>query len=179
MAELATLARPYANAVFDLARSGKALDGWSRALTLLAAAAEAPAIRRLIDAPDLSAEVKAAKLIEVLGDELDDRGRNLVRLLARNKRLDLLQEIREQFEARKAEAEKMLDVEVVSAFELTAEQSERLRDVLQRRFSKEINLSGRVDPDVIGGVVIRAGDTVIDGSIRGRLGKLAETLQRI
>jgi F-type H+-transporting ATPase subunit delta len=179
MAEQATLARPYANAVFDLARSGNALDRWSRALSLLAAAGDEPAIRRLIDAPDQSAEVKAAKLVDVLGDELDDQGRNLVRLLARNKRLDLLREIHEQFEARKAEAERVLDVEVVSAFDLTAEQSERLRDVLQRRFSKEINLSGRVDPDVLGGVVIRAGDTVIDGSIRGRLGKLAETLQRI
>jgi F-type H+-transporting ATPase subunit delta len=179
MAELATLARPYANAIFDLAHGGKVLERWSRALTQLAAVSEESAVRRMIEAPDLTAEVKAGKVIELLGDELDVHGRNLVRLLARNKRLGLLGEIREQFEHRKAEAEKVLDVEVVSAFELTTEQSERLRDVLQRRFSKEINLSGRVDPDVIGGVVIRAGDTVIDGSIRGRLGKLAETLQRI
>ena len=178
MAEQATLARPYANAVFDIARGDGALDAWSRVLSLLAGVAEQAVVRRLLDAPDVAAEVKAAKLVELLGDELNDRARNLVRLLARNKRLDLLPEIREQFEVRKAESERVLDVEVVSAFELSAEQSERLRDVLQRRFEKEINLSGRVDPDVLGGAIIRAGDTVIDGTVRGRLDKLAETLQR-
>jgi F-type H+-transporting ATPase subunit delta len=178
MAEQATLARPYANAVFDLARTDNSLDAWSQVLALLAGVSAEPPVRRLLDAPDRPAEVKAAKLIELLGDALNDRARNLVRLLARNKRLDLLAEIHEQFEVRKAEAEKMLDVEVVSAFELTAEQSARLRDVLQRRFAKEINLTGRVDAAVLGGAIIRAGDTVIDGSVRGRLDKLAEALQR-
>lgn len=178
MAELATLARPYANAVFDLARADQALDGWSRMLTFLAVVAEDPRVRSLLDSPDLPSEVKGHKLAELCGDELNDKARNLVGLLARNKRLDVIDELRAQFEERKAEAERVLEVEVVTAYELSEEQSEKLRNALQRKFDREVSLSGRVDPEVIGGAVIRAGDTVIDASLRGRLNRLAETLQR-
>ncbi len=178
MAELATLARPYANAVFELAQADQALDAWSRILALLAAASEDPRVRRLLDSPDLAAEVKAHKLSGLCGDELNDKARNLVGLLARNKRLDVIDEIRAQFEDRKAEAERMLEVEVVTAYEMSPEQSEKLRSALQRKFDREVSLTGRVDSQVIGGAVIRAGDTVIDASLRGKLNKLAETLQR-
>ncbi|MEQ8858262.1 MAG: F0F1 ATP synthase subunit delta [Pseudomonadales bacterium] len=178
MAELATLARPYANAVFDLAKSDRALDAWSRMLALLAAASVEPRVRRLLDSPDLAAQAKAHRLAELCGDELNDKARNLVGLLARNKRLDIIDEIRGQFEERKAEAERVLEVEVVTAYELGDEQAETLRSALQRKFDREVNLTGRVDARVLGGAVIRAGDTVIDASLRGRLDKLAESLQR-
>lgn len=178
MAELATLARPYANAVFDLAKSSNALDRWSRMLAFLAAASEAPKVRRMLDSPDLPAEAKAHRLAEICGEALDDRARNLVGLLARNKRLNVIPEIREQFEARKAEAERVLDVEVITAYELSEDQAEKLRGALASRFDREVHLSGRTDPGIIGGAVIRAGDTVIDASLRGRLDKLAESLQR-
>jgi F-type H+-transporting ATPase subunit delta len=178
MAELATLARPYANAVFDLAKSSGDLDRWSRMLNFLALASEAPKVRQMFDSPDLPAEAKARKLAEICGEELDQRGRNLVGLLAQNKRLNVIPELREQFEARKAEAERVLDVEVVTAYELSQEQTDKLRQALASRFDREVQLTGRVDPAVIGGAVIRAGDTVIDASLRGRLDKLAESLQR-
>jgi F-type H+-transporting ATPase subunit delta len=178
MAELATLARPYANAVFDLAKSENALEQWSRMLSLLAAASADEKVRQMLESPDLSAEVKAHRLTEVCGDALNDRARNLAGLLARNKRLGVIGEVRDQFEARKAEEERVLEVEVITALELTAEQSDKLRDALARKFEREVNLTGRVDGHVLGGAVIRAGDTVIDASLRGRLDKLAESLQR-
>lgn len=178
MAEVATLARPYAKAVFELAKADRTLDQWSRMLTSLAGAAAAPKIRQLLDSPDLSAEVKARRLMDVCGEELNDRARALVEILARNKRLDAIDEIREQFEARKAEEERVLEVEVVTAHALSAEQSDKLREALARKFAREVNLTSRVDTQVIGGAMIRAGDTVIDASLRGRLDKLAESLQR-
>lgn len=178
MAELATLARPYANAVYDLAKSHNALDQWSRMLSFLAVASSDDKVRQVLESPDLPAEVKAHRLSDICGEELNDRARNLVGLLARNKRLDAIEEIRDQFEARKAEEERVLEVEVVTARELSVAQSDRLREALARRFQREVNLTGRVDEAVIGGAVIRAGDTVIDASLRGRLDKLAETLQR-
>jgi F-type H+-transporting ATPase subunit delta len=178
MAELATIARPYAKAVFDLAKSDNTLPQWSRMLSFLAMASVDPKVRTVLDSPDLSAEQKSARLADVCGDELNDRARNLVGLLARNKRLDVIEEIREQFEEHRAEEERVLDVEVITAYELSAEQSEKLRAALQRKFDREVNVTGRVDRDVIGGAVIRAGDTVIDASLRGRLDKLTEALQR-
>lgn len=178
MAEQATLARPYANAVFDLAKADNGLDQWSRMLAILAAAASEERVRRMLESPDLPAEVKAHRLVELCGDELNDKARNLVGLLASNKRLDVIEEMREQFEARKAEEERVLEVEVVTAWELSPEQSEKLRAALARKFDREVNLTGRVDDQVLGGAVIRAGDTVIDASLRGRLDKLAESLQR-
>ncbi len=178
MAELATLARPYANAVYDLAKSDNALDQWSRMLAFLAAAADVERMQLVLESPDLPAEVKARRLIDVCGEELNDRAKNLVRVLAANKRLNAISEVRDQFEIRKAEDERVLDVEVITACQLSAEQSDKLRQALARRFEREVNLSGRVDASVIGGAVIRAGDTVIDASLRGRLDKLAETLQR-
>ncbi len=178
MAELATLARPYAKAVFDLAKSEQALDRWSRMLAIITQVAEQEKVRQLLDAPDLSAEQKAQRLIELCGEALSDRAKALIHLLARNKRLNALGEIQEQFEARKAEAERVLEVEVISAYELSEAQSNALREALQRKFDREISLTGRTDPHLLGGAIIRAGDTVIDGTVRGRLDKLAEAMQR-
>jgi F-type H+-transporting ATPase subunit delta len=176
MAELATIARPYANAVFKLAKGEGALDRWSRMLGILAATAEHPVVERMLGSPDLPGTAKAFKLAEVCGDELDDRGKKFLQALAANDRLPLLEEISEQFEALKAEEQSSLDVEVVSAYPLSESESEKLKTALSGRFAKEIAIASRVDPELIGGVVIRAGDMVIDGSLRGRLNKLAETL---
>lgn len=179
MAELATLARPYANAVFDVAKHDGELDRWSRMLALLSAAAEAPAMRQLLAAPEVDELQKAYRLTEVCGDELNDRARRVVQVLATNRRLALLAEIREQFEALRAEEQASLDVTVTSAFALTEGQQSSLKNALHRRFNKEINMTSEVDSTLIGGAVIRAGDTVIDGSIRGRLSKLAENINRV
>ncbi len=178
MAELATLARPYANAVFDVAKQDDELDRWSRMLGFLAAAAADPKVSILLDAPEVADEQKAFRLAQVCGDELNDRARKLIQVLAYNKRLDLIDELREQYEQLRAAEEQTLDVEVISAFPLTSEQASAIGQALMTRYSKSINLTSMVDSGLLGGAVIRAGDTIIDGSVRGRLDKLAETLQR-
>ena len=178
MAEIATLARPYANATFDLARSNDRLENWSRMLGLLSAAAQTPEARALIGSPALPSEAKAHRLIDVVRDQLDNDGRRFVLVLADNKRLQLLPEIAAQFEARKAEAERVLDVEITAAASLSETQMNDYAQALERRFSQQVNITAVTDPSLVGGAVVRAGDTVIDGSVRGRLTRLVEALQR-
>ena len=172
------MARPYANAVFDLARSADRLAQWSAMLGLLARTIGTDEVRELIAAPSLNPAAKAHQLIDVVREEIDDRCRRFVHVLADNQRLGLLPEIAAQFEALKAEAEKTLDVEVTAAVELTDVQVDAYTQALRRRFDQDVNVSVEVDPGLIGGAVIRAGDTVIDGSVRGRLTRLVESLQR-
>jgi F-type H+-transporting ATPase subunit delta len=176
MAELATLARPYANAVFDLAKQDRALDGWSRMLMTLESATQHERVRTLLESPDLPAQAKAFQLADLCTSELDDRGRKFLQALAEHDRLDLLTEIRAQFEELRADEERLLEVEVVSAYPLTDTQSEALKRALYAKFDKDISIESRVDASLLGGAIIRAGDTVIDGSVRGKLTKLTETL---
>ncbi len=176
MAELATIARPYANAVFELAKRENALDQWSGMLGTLGATTEHETVALLLDSPDLPSAAKAFRLAELCGDELDDRGKKFLQALADHDRLSMIGEIRDQFETLRAEEQKSLDVEVISAFELTEAQSESLKSALNRRFEKDITIETRVDASLIGGAIVRAGDMVIDGSLRGKLNKLADTL---
>ena len=178
MAEIATLARPYANAVFDLARSAGRLTEWSPMLALLARAVETDQVRELVATPSLAPSVKAHQLIDVVREDIDDRCRRFVNVLADNHRLELLPEIAAQFEALKAEAEKTLDVEITAAVELTDQQVDSYTQALRQRFDQDVNVSVDIDPGLVGGAIVRAGDTVIDGSVRGRLTRLVESLQR-
>ncbi len=179
MAELATLARPYANAIFEVAKQDRLLDQWSRSLAFLAAAASEESVAAVLESPAVTDEQKAHTLAEVCGAEVSDKGRALVAVLARNNRLPLIEEIREQFDSLRAEEERTLDVEVVTAFELTETERQQLTESLKRRFDRDIQLTSTLDSSLVGGAIIRAGDTVIDGSVRGKLDKLAETLQRV
>ncbi len=178
MAELATLARPYANAVFALARQNRALDRWARRLAMLAAVAAEERMRALLQSPEVGAEQKVFHLADVCGEELGERGRNFLLVLARSGRLPLLGEIARRFDELKAAAERNLDVRVLSTYPLSDAQAEQLTEALQSKFGKRVRLSSEVDPGLLGGAVVRAGDTVIDGSVRGRLDKLAESLAR-
>ena len=176
MAELSTLARPYAKAVFEYAAAAGDLQSWSAMLTVAAEVTSQRAVGELLESPVFTAEQQAEKLIEILGDELTAQGSNLIRALSANRRLSLLPEINRQFAILKANREKSVDVEVVSAGELDSEQQVKLARALSARLEREVNLQVSVDKALIGGAVIRAGDTIIDGSLRGRLGKLAEAL---
>ena len=178
MAELATLARPYGNAVFALAQSASALPRWSRLLGILGAAVGEAQVKALIESPEIAAQTKAHRLAELCGDDIDPAGRQFLQVLSANGRLALLGEIQQRFEELKALEERTLDVEVRSAQPLSDSEAETLKAALQRRFDKEVTLSSAVDGDLLGGAVIRAGDMVIDGSVRGRLAKLAETMAR-
>lgn len=177
MAELTTLARPYAKAAFEVALAGDALGNWSKMLTMSAAVSGDEVVSSLLKSPALSSEQVADSFLQVCGDELDAKGKNFIRLLAENKRLVLLPQISQLFEVLKANQEKSVDVEVTAAFEISSEMSSKLTESLKKRLQREINMVTRVDQGLIGGVVIRAGDTVIDSSVRGKLSKLAESMK--
>ena len=178
MAEFATLARPYANAAFDVAKSAGRLEEWSRGLNLLALAGEDPNLKAMIQSPTATTAEKAFKLAELFRDDLLNSVRQFVHVLAENKRLSLLAEITTQFEVRRAEEARTLDVEVTTAVPLSDSEQNRFQEILERRFEQQINLTTAVDETIIGGAHIRAGDTVIDGSLRGRLAKLGEAFAR-
>lgn len=176
MSQLTTLARPYAKAAFEVALSGKSLSSWSAMLDLLGAVARHETVARYLSSPSLSAQQQAATIIELCGDELNVQAQNFLNLLAENKRLLLLPEIHRLFEELKASQEKTIDVEVTTAFALSGSAQENLAQSLKIRLQREVNINTHIDKRLIGGLVVRAGDLVIDGSVRGRLNKLAEAM---
>ena len=176
MAELSTLARPYAKAAFEYARDNGQLAQWSEQLGTAAAVTLDSAMEAVLNNPALTAEQQAQTLNEVCGDTVGAQARNFIAILASNKRLALLPEIHSLFAQYKANQEKSVDVEVVSAFDLADATRDRLADVLGRKLEREVKVSTSTDSDLLGGVLIRAGDLVIDGSVRGRLNKLAEAM---
>jgi F-type H+-transporting ATPase subunit delta len=176
MAETSTLARPYAKAAFEYALGKGLLADWSGQLATAAAVAAADGMARVLDNPALTSEQQASTLNEVCGDSTGTELKNFVSVLSANKRLPLLPEISRQFELYKAAQEKAVDVEVISAFDLPEATVGRLADVLGRKLERQVKVSSSTDRDLLGGVLIRAGDTVIDGSVRGRLNKLAEAM---
>lgn len=175
MAELITLARPYAKAAFEQACEKGNLEQWSDSLGLLVALVNVPKVESLLQSPAFTAAQKSDELIKLCGD-LGESLQNFVRILAENKRLPLLPLVREVFESLKAEYEKTLDVEIVSAFELTDVIEQKLAKSLSARLSCAVNVKSSVDKSLIGGAIIHAGDTVIDSSVRGRLEKLSEAM---
>ena len=176
MAELRTLARPYAKAVFSFAVEAGALDQWSASLELLSAVVQQAPIRKLLASPELTTEQQAATIIDVCGESLDDKSRNFVSLLAENRRLPLLPFIYAQFRDLKAAQEATVDVELISASPLDDQQCQKISQALSSRLERRVNVAVSVDQSLIGGVLVRAGDTVIDGTVRGRLSKLAQAL---
>lgn len=176
MAELATLARPYARAAFDQADQDGALQEWLESLQLLGAVSQQDKIRQLYNSPTTTAAQQSQVMIEVCGDKLGAKAQNLVRLLAENGRLSLLPEVARQFEQLKSNRERTVEVEIASAFDIDAETEKKLAAALQKKLDREVTVNSSVDKELLGGVVIRAGDVVIDGSIRGKLGKLSEVI---
>ncbi len=176
MAELTTLARPYAKAAFEQALATGTLPAWATALASAAHVANDPRVASLVASPSLTAAQKADTLIELCGDTLPAQARNFVRELAENKRLPLLPQVHELILAFKAAQERSVDLEVTSAFDIAPEQAERLADAIGRKLQRTVRVSTTVDKALIGGVVIRTADLVIDGSVRGRLAKLSEAM---
>lgn len=174
--EATTLARPYAKAAFSAACDSKALDRWSDALATAAATAAHPKVAGELASPSHGAGAKAAMLVDLAEGNFDSSFVSFLQVLADNNRLSLLADIREVFESLKAQLEQFVDVNVSSAFELSDEAVGNLKQALAKKLGTDINISTLVDSDLIGGVVIRAGDTVIDGSIKGRLAKLATVM---
>lgn len=177
MAELTTLARPYAKAVFAEANEKKTLDAWSADLFLLSACVADAKVEEFLKNPALTAQLQADTVIEICGDQLTSTAKNLVVILAENKRLTLLSEISELYEEMKAQLENTVDVVVTSARPLTSEQSDKLAEALKAKLQRDVRMTSDVDETLIGGAIIRAGDLVIDGSLTGKLSKLAEAMK--
>lgn len=178
MSEQVTLARPYARAVFELAQAENAVDRWKRAVETLAALTVMPEVQAVIGDPRLPPMVQAQILIDAAGDMFDAEAANLVRVLAENRRLDVAPELAAHFEALADEAAGTVEAEAVSAYPLAEAQRKQLIDALKRRLGKNVNLHTREDPELLGGVIVRAGDLVIDGSLKGRLGQMARAMSR-
>lgn len=176
MAELTTVARPYAKAVFQYALENGELAAWSDMLGLAALVASDEVIQTLLSKPQLTAEEKSTAFISVCADKLSDAGKNLISILATSQRLSALPAIFILFEEFLAEQEKSVDVTVSSAFALSDAEVDKLVAALKSRLGREVKIETKVDSNLIGGVVIRAGDLVIDGSVKGKLAKLANTL---
>ena len=171
-----TIARPYAEAVFRRAVETDKLDLWSDMLGLLGAAVADPALSGLLANPKLTTEQKTELMLEIGGGHLIDEGQNLVKLLAGNGRLGVIAEIAAAYEHRKAEHEGTVDVEVTTAFELKPAQEQKLSDALKAKLGREIRITSSIDPELIGGFRLSAGDMVIDGSVSGQLSRLAHEL---
>lgn len=176
MAERITTARPYAKAIFALARQNNSLAATADALVTGAQVVADPRVHALLGSPHVTPAQLAELVSGVVGSKLDEHGRNFIALLAQNRRLGFLPEIAALFAQMKAEVENAVDVEVTSATALTPDQETRYAAALQKKLGRSVRLRTKIDQGLLGGAVLRAGDLVIDGSIKGRLDRLATEL---
>ena len=176
MAELSTLARPYAKAVFALAQEEGALAEWSALLSGVATAVRDPLVAKAIGHPAVGRGQLADALIQAMGPAASPQAKNLLKLLSEYNRLKLATEISLQFEALRAEAEKRVDVSISTAAPVDDPQRLALASAVKKKLNRDVNVSWKTDPSLIAGAEIRAGDTVIDGSISGELARLRQAL---
>ncbi|HKE41882.1 MAG TPA: F0F1 ATP synthase subunit delta [Casimicrobiaceae bacterium] len=177
MAELLTIARPYAEAVFALAQEQNTLSVWAEMLKLAGEVAADPQMRNALDNPKLAKDAKESLFLSVCGDRLNADGKNFIRVLIEAERVELLPEIRELYGTLKDEADGVARAHISSAFPLEDSQLAALKATLERRFGKKIETTISVDPELIGGAKIVVGDTVIDASVRGELQAMTNHLR--
>ena len=177
MAELTTVARPYAEAAFRIARDANALPAWSAMLSLLSEIAAEPKVAAALDNPKLTAPDKASLILSIAGDRLDASGRNFVRVLIDADRFGVLPQIRALFESLKSDTDGVAKARIDTAFPLTDVQAADLKAALERRFGRKIETTVNVDPSLVGGARITVGDTVIDGTIEAQLAAMANQLR--
>jgi F-type H+-transporting ATPase subunit delta len=176
MAELHTIARPYAQAAFALAREGNALPSWGAALQLAATVVTDAKVAAALDNPRLTAEDKSALLLSICGDKLDVEQRNFLRVLIDADRVALLPQVRTQFLELKDGAEGVAKARIESAFPMTDGQVAELTGALEKRFGRRIEATVVVDPALIGGARVTVGDTVVDGTVQAQLQAMAREL---
>jgi F-type H+-transporting ATPase subunit delta len=176
MAEKTTIARPYAKAVFALAREQGRLDAWVETLARAATVVTDERVAPLLGNPRVTPAALADLVIDIAGSGLDEKGRNFFKVLAANRRLGYLPEIAAMFAHLKSESERSIDVTVTSAVALSPEQQQKLAAAVEKRLSRTVRLHSMLDPSLIGGAVLRADDLVIDGSLKGRLDRLESEL---
>ncbi len=177
MAELSTIARPYAEAAFDLARQESALGAWSQMLRFGATIVADERVAAALDNPRLDAGAKKSLLLSIAGDRFDAQARNFIRVLVDADRVAMLPQIAAQFDALKDAAEATAKATIESAFDLTEAQVAGLKAALEKRFGKKIETSVSVNPALIGGARVTVGDAVIDGSVQARLDAMSTQLR--
>ena len=185
MADNNTIARPYAQAIFDIARDAGTMESWAEGLVIAKEILQDSQLNDFLSKPSLSPEQKLkfiSELFSEITDETmifsgnDDRGNNLIKLLIENSRVSVLPEISEHFNLLKSELENSVNVIVSSAVPLSEDQKLALEDVLKKRFDSDIFLQTEIDETLVGGAVIRTGDVVIDGSLRASLSGLSNVI---
>jgi F-type H+-transporting ATPase subunit delta len=176
MAELITIARPYAEAAYRLALEGNALERWSDMLAMLDTVVSDENVASRIGDPNVEAQALEGLILGALGERLDGQGRNLVQVLIDNGRLDVVSEVRAQFEALKREHEGLVEARIISALPMGDDELRPLLAALEKKYGRKVSAQVEVDPELIGGARIVIGDKVIDGTIRGRLDAMAAAL---
>ncbi len=176
MSELTTVARPYAKAAFDFAVETNAVDNWFNMLVFAAEVSQNETMMNYLSG-GASVEQATDLFLKVCEQQLDSKGQNLIKVMAENQRLLVLPQVLAQFSELKAEYEKTIDVDVTSAVKLKAAQQKVISAALEKRLARKVKLNCIVDANVVSGLVIKAKDMVIDGSIRGKLNRLATSMQ--
>ena len=176
MSEFITVARPYAKAAFDFAVEHQSVERWQDMLVFAAEVTKNEQMAELLSGA-LAPETLAESFIAVCGEQLDENGQNLIRVMAENGRLNALPDVLEQFIHLRAVSEATAEVDVISAAALSEQQLAKISAAMEKRLSRKVKLNCKIDKSVMAGVLIRSGDMVIDGSVRGRLERLADVLQ--
>jgi F-type H+-transporting ATPase subunit delta len=176
MAEISTIARPYAVAAFNLGKEQNALAKWSEMLGLAAAVASDAQMQAFIQDPKVISSELQNTFLKVCGDQLNEHGQNLIKVLVEYNRMDILPAITSAFEELKAQDEGVLDAQIIAAAKPSAAEVKDLVKRLEIKFGKKIEAKVSVDSELIGGIKIIVGDTVIDASVKGQLQSLAYTL---
>ena len=177
MAELTTIARPYAEAAFALAREGDALPAWSQMLRLTSAVVADPRVAAALDNPALDAGAKESLLLSICGDGINADGRRFVRVLIEGDRIGVLPQIQAMFESLKDAAEGTAKAAIETAFPLEGAELAELTSALEKRFGRKIEATVTLRPELIGGARVTVGDTVIDGSVQEQLRAMSAQLR--
>lgn len=177
MAELSTIARPYAEAAFEIAQQGSALGAWSQMLRFAATIVGDARVAAALDNPRLDAGAKESLLLSIAGDRFDAQARNFIRVLVEADRVAVLPQISAQFDALKDAAEATAKATIESAFELSDAQVAALKAALEQRFGRKIEATVSINPALIGGARVTVGDAVIDGSVQAKLGAMSTQLR--
>ncbi|RUO33640.1 F0F1 ATP synthase subunit delta [Aliidiomarina soli] len=176
MSDLTTVARPYAKAAFDFAVEQGALQEWQDMLAFAAQVADDATMQTFLKGA-VSRDKATQLFLSVCGEQLNEKGQNFIKVLAANQRLNALPAILEKFSELRADHDNEVSVDVTSASELSSEQQAKLSTALEKRLARKVKLNCSVNPDLMGGLYIQAGDTVIDGTLKSQLSKLAHSLQ--
>ena len=177
MSELSTLARPYAEAVFKRALETEATEKWSNTLAFVAAVVKDSEFAGIIDNPKVSKERLIGLLLDICQGQIESESENFLKLLVQNDRLKLAEQISMLYEVNKADAEGYVDVDVSAAYSFSKEDEKKFTASLEQMLNKTVRLTISVDKSLIGGFIAKAGDRVIDGSIKGQLQTMQKTLQ--